>query len=90
MQKIKTIKIVEFFDETFVTLTNRTLIDELQKKKLFKIIDSKKYKNIIQHDFNIFIRECNEMFKIRRNIYANDKNKILFAKSFFEDVSIEN
>ncbi len=64
MQKIRTIKIVEFFDETFVTLTNRTLINKLQKKKLFKIVDLKKYKNIIQHDFNIFIQECNEMFEI--------------------------
>ncbi len=90
MQKIKTIKIVEFFDETSVILTNRTLIDEFQKKKLFKIVNSKKYKSITQHDLNIFIRECNEMFEIRKNIYANDKNKILFARSFLEDVSIEN
>ncbi len=90
MQKIKIIKIVEFLDETFVILTNRTLIDELQKKKLFKIVDSKKYKNITQHNLNIFIREYNEMFEIRKNIYANDKNKILFARNFLEDVSIEN
>ncbi len=90
MQKIKIIKIVEFLDETFVILTNRTLIDELQKKKLFKIVDLKKYKNIIQHDLNIFIQEYNEMFEIRRNIYTNDKNKIFFAKSFFEDVLTEN
>ncbi len=90
MQKIRAVKIVEFFDETDVTLTNRTLIDEFQKKKLFKIVDSKKYKSIIQHDFNIFIRECNEMFEIRKNIYANDKNKILFVRSFLEDISIKN
>ncbi len=90
VQKIKAVKIVEFLDETFVTLTNRTLIDELQKKKLFKIVDSKKYKNTTQHDLNIFIRECNEMFEIRRNIYANDKDKILFARSFLEDISTEN
>jgi uncharacterized FlgJ-related protein len=49
-----------------------------------------KYKNIIQHDLNIFIRECNEMFEIQRNIYANDKNKIFFAKSFLDDVSTKN
>jgi hypothetical protein len=30
------------------------------------------------------------MFEIRRNIYANDKDKILFAKSFFDDVSAKN
>jgi hypothetical protein len=90
MQKIRTTKIVEFFDETFITLTNRILMNELQKKKFFKIVNSKKYKSITQHDLNNFIRECNEMFEIRRNIYANDKNKIFFARRFLEDVSIEN
>jgi hypothetical protein len=64
MQKIKINKIVEFFDETFVILTNRTLIDEFQKKKLFKIVNLKKYKNITQYDLNIFIREYNERFQI--------------------------
>ncbi len=90
MQKIRAAKIAEFSDETSVILTNRTLIDEFQKKKLFKIVDSKKYKSTTQHDLNIFIRECNEMFEIRRNIYANDKDKILFARSFLEDVSTED
>ncbi len=90
MQKIRIIKIVEFSNNTFVTLTNRILIDEFQKKKFFKIVDSKKYKNITQHDFNIFIRKCNEVFEIRKNIYVNDKNKIFFARNFLEDVSIEN
>ncbi len=90
VQKIRTIKIVKFSNETFVILTNETLIDEFQKKKLFKIINSKEYKNIIQHNLNIFIREYNEMFEIRKNIYASDKNKIFFAKSFLENVSTEN
>ncbi len=66
------------------------MIDEFEKKKLFEIVNLKKYKNITQHDLNIFIRECNEMFEIRRNIYANDKNKIFFARNFLENVSIEN
>jgi hypothetical protein len=30
------------------------------------------------------------MFEIRRNIYANDKDKILFARSFFNDVSAKD
>jgi hypothetical protein len=30
------------------------------------------------------------MFKIRRNIYANDKDKILFARSFLDDVSTKD
>ncbi len=90
MQKIKIIKTVVFSDEIFVILTNRTLIDELQKKKLFKIVDLKKHKSIAQYNLNIFIRECNEMFEIRKSIYANNKNKIFFAKSFFENVLIEN
>ncbi len=90
MQKIKTIKIAEFSEIILATMMNRNDIDDLQKKKLFKIVNSKKYKNIIQHDLNIFIRECNEMFEIRRNIYANDKDKILFARSFFDDVSTKD
>jgi hypothetical protein len=69
---------------------NHNEIDDFQKKKFFKIVNFKKYKNITQHDLNIFIRECNEMFKIRRNIYANDKNKIFFAKNFFNDVSTKD
>jgi hypothetical protein len=71
-------------------LTNHNKINDLQKKKFFKIVNFKKYKNIMQHDLNIFIREYNEMFEIRRNINANDKNKILFARSFFDDVSTKN
>jgi hypothetical protein len=90
MQKIKTIKIVEFSEIIFATMMNRNDIDDFQKKKFFKIMNFTKYKNIIQHDLNIFIRECNEMFEIRRNIYANDKDKILFAKSFLDDVSTKD
>jgi hypothetical protein len=87
MQKIRTIKTAEFSHVIFATSTNRSDIDDFQKKKFFKIVNYKEYKNITQHDLNIFIRECNEMFEIRRNIYANDKDKILFAKNFFDDVS---
>jgi hypothetical protein len=47
MQKIKTIKIVEFSEVVFATTMNRNDIDDLQKKKLFKIVNFKKYKNII-------------------------------------------
>jgi hypothetical protein len=90
MQKTKTIKIAEFSEIVSTTSTNRSEIDDLQKKKLFKIVNSKKYKSITQHDLNIFIRECNEMFEIRRNIYANDKDKILFARSLFDDVSAKD
>ncbi len=47
MQKIRTIKIVEFSEVVFATTMNRSDIDDLQKKKLFKIVNFKKYKNII-------------------------------------------
>jgi hypothetical protein len=90
MQKTKAIKTAEFSEVILATSTNRSEIDDLQKKKLFKIVNFKKYKNITQHDLNIFIRECNEMFEIRRNTYANDKDKILFARSFLDDVSAKN
>jgi hypothetical protein len=90
MQKTKAVKIAEFSEIILATSTNRNEIDDLQKKKLFKIVNFKKYKSITQHDLNIFIKECNEMFEIRRNIYANDKDKILFARSFLDDVSAED
>ncbi len=60
------------------------------KKKLFKTINSKKYKNVTQHDLNIFIRKCREIVKIRKHIYFDDKNQILFIKSFFKNVSTKN
>jgi hypothetical protein len=45
IEKTKAIKIAEFFETQFAFLMNRIMIDELQKKKLFKIMNSKKYKN---------------------------------------------
>jgi hypothetical protein len=78
------------FSNKLVFLMNRIMIDELQKKKFFKIMNSKKYKNATQHDFNTFIRECRRIFEIRRHIYSDDKNKILFAKSFLESVLTKN
>jgi ABC-type Mn2+/Zn2+ transport system ATPase subunit len=71
-------------------LINWIMIDEFQKKKFFKIMNSKKYKNTTQHDLNIFIRECRKIFKIRKHIYFNNKNKIFFVKSFLENVSTKN
>jgi hypothetical protein len=90
MQKTKAVKIAEFSEVVFATSTNHNEIDDFQKKKFFKIVNSKKYKSITQHDLNIFIKKCNEMFEIRRNIYANDKDKILFARSFLDDVSAKD
>jgi hypothetical protein len=90
IEKAKTIKIAEFFENKFVSLMNRIIIDELQKKRFFKIMNSKKYKNATQHDFNIFIRKCRKIFEIRKHIYFDDKNKILFVKSFFKNVSTKN
>jgi hypothetical protein len=90
IEKTKTIKIAEFFETQFVFLMNRIMIDELQKKKFFKIMNSKKYKNTTQHDLNIFIRECRKIFEIRKHIYFDDKNKILFVRSFLESVSTKN
>jgi hypothetical protein len=84
IEKTKAIKIVEFFEIQLAFLMNRIMIDKLQKKKFFKIMNSKKYKNSTQHDLNIFIRECWKVFEIRRHIYFDDKNKIFFVKSFFE------
>jgi hypothetical protein len=53
-------------------------------------MNSKKYKNATQHDLNIFIRKCRKIFEIRRHIYFDDRNKILFVKSFLENVSTKN
>ncbi len=90
IEKTKAIKTAEFSEIQLVFLMNRIMIDELQKKKFFKIMNSKKYKSTTQHDFNIFIRECRKIFEIRKHIYFDDKNKILFVKSFFESVSTKN
>jgi hypothetical protein len=90
IEKTKAIKTVEFSETQLVFLMNRIMIDEFQKKKFFKIMNSKKYKSTTQHDFNIFIRECRKIFEIRRHIYFDDKNKILFVKDFLESVSTKN
>ncbi len=90
IEKTKAIKTAEFSETQLIFLMNRIMIDELQKKKFFKIMNSKKYKSTTQHDLNIFIRECREIFEIRRHIYFDDKNKILFVRSFFENVSTKN
>jgi hypothetical protein len=90
IEKTKAIKTAEFSEIQLVFLTNRIMIDELQKKKLFKIMNSKKYKNTTQHDLNIFIRKCRKFFEIRRHIYFDDKNKFFFVRSFLESVSTKN
>jgi hypothetical protein len=90
IEKAKAIKIVEFFENKLVLLMNQIMINEFQKKKFFKIMNSKKYKNATQHDFNTFIRKCRKIFEIRRYIYFDDKNKILFVKNFLENVSTKN
>jgi hypothetical protein len=53
-------------------------------------MNSKKNKNTTQHDFNIFIWKCRKVFEICRHIYFDDKNKILFVKSFLKNVSTKN
>ncbi len=90
IEKTKAIKTAEFSEIQLTFLMNRIMIDELQKKKLFKIMNSKKYKSTTQHDLNIFIRECRKIFEIRRHIYFDDKDKILFVRSFLESVSTKN
>jgi hypothetical protein len=90
IEKTRMIKTAEFSETQLIFLMNRIMIDELQKKKFFKIMNSKKYKSTTQHDLNIFIRECREIFEIRRHIYFDDKNKILFVRSFLENVSTKN
>jgi activator of 2-hydroxyglutaryl-CoA dehydratase len=90
IEKTKTIKITEFFEIQIISLMNRIMIDELQKKKFFTIMNSKKYKNTTQHDLNILIRECREIFEIRKHIYFDDKNNIFFVKSFFKNISTKN
>jgi hypothetical protein len=90
VKKAKAIKIAEFSETQLAFLMNRIMIDELQKEKFLKIVNSKKYKNSTQHDLNIFIRECRKIFEIRKHIYSDDKNKILFVKSFLKSVSTKN
>jgi hypothetical protein len=90
VQRARAAKAAGFPDETPFALADRTLTDDLQKEKLFKIVDPKKYKGTTQHDLNTFIRECNGVFEVRRNTYADDKDKILFARSFLDGVPAED
>jgi hypothetical protein len=64
--------------------------DELQKEKMFKIVDPKRYKGAKQHDLNTFVRECQGAFDIRPLTYALDKDKILYAQGFLDGTPAED
>ncbi len=59
----------------------------MQRETLFKTVNSKKCKKINQHDLNIFTREYNDEFEIKFYIYAEDKDRILFAQRYLENIS---
>jgi hypothetical protein len=85
LKQARTKKIVDFRIASASTIHRIT--DVLQREKLFKIVDLKKYKKINQHDLNIFIRECNDEFEIKFYIYAENKNRILFVQRYLSDTS---
>ena len=69
---------------------NQTIIKKsLMKKQFFLINNFKKYKNINQYEFNMFIRECVDVFEIRKIIYVNNLNKNFFAQLYLEDIFVE-
>jgi hypothetical protein len=90
-QKLKQIRIDKILRFLVVTLSIKSRQEnELQKKKMFKIVDSKRYKSIKQHDLNTFVRECQRAFDIRFLIYALHKDKILYTQKFLNDTSTKN
>ena len=64
--------------------------DELNKKKILRVVDFKRYRDTKQHDLNVFVRECQNVFDIRLLTYVLNKDKILYAQEFLDDISIEN
>ena len=54
---------------------------QLNKKKLLKVRDFTSYKNSHQRELNVFIRECNKIFKIHRLTYNDDVDKILYVRN---------
>jgi hypothetical protein len=90
-QKLEQIKIDKTLKFLIVTLSIRSRQEnEFQKEKMFKIVDSKQYKSIKQHDLNIFVRECQRAFDIRFLIYALNKDKIFYAQKFLNNTSAKN
>jgi hypothetical protein len=90
-QKLEQIRIDKTLRFLVVTLSIRSRQEnELQKEKMFKIVDSKRYKNTKQHDLNIFVRECQKAFDIRLLTYALNKDKILYAQRFLNDTSAKD
>jgi uncharacterized protein YlbG (UPF0298 family) len=84
IEKAKTINIVEFLENKFVLLMNRIMIDELQKKKFFKIMNSKNTK--AQHNtILIFSYENVEKFLKLANIFISTiKIKFCSLKVFLK------
>lgn len=71
-------------------LLNSTITKEnLMKKQFFLTNNFKKYKNINQHEFNVFIRECVDVLEVRRIIYVNNLNKNFFAQFYLESIFVE-
>jgi hypothetical protein len=76
---------------SFVSTSNTVrLADILQKEKVFKTVDSMKYKETNQRDLNKYVRECNAVFEIKSHIYVDDKIKILFVQRLLIDTSANN
>jgi hypothetical protein len=90
-QKLEQVRIDKALRFLVVTLSIRFRQgNELQKEKMFKIVDPKRYKRAKQHDLNTFVRECQRAFDIRSLTYALDKDKILYAQRFLDDTSAED
>jgi hypothetical protein len=87
-QKLKQAQAKQIADfRIVITSIAFRVADVLQKKKLFKTIDFKKYKRINQHDLNIFVQECDVKFELKLIIYADDNDKIFFVHRFLNDAS---
>ncbi len=88
LKKTRAKKIMKFSSDFN---TNRSVFaDELQKKKLMKTVDFRRYKKSNQRKLNIFIKKYKNAFDIKLITYSLNRNKILYAQRFLKGTSAKN
>ena len=94
LRKTKIEKKIEFcvfamFDE-ILTLSIRLKFNaKLHREKLYRMMNSKKYSNENQQNFEKFLRECVTTFQIKSFIYKKNLIRVMYAQNFLFDRSTE-
>jgi hypothetical protein len=76
----KTHRLIEFFS-WFENILRNNLRDE--RSKIVKEFDFYQTKN--QHELNIFLRKCMQVFKVRSVIYRMNVDRVQYAQMWFTD-----